>query len=455
MVETVSTRSAGIEAFGKLYAELARERASIEPAWLGERRREAFARFERLGLPTRKDEAWRSTSISPLVRGDFARPSAPATGELDGAANLIEQTWERDVARIVLVDGFPAATLARPTTERAVELRSLSEAARAGSARVAELLGTIAAEGSGPFVQLNGALFGDGAFVHVPRGLALDRPIEIVHVVTAGARPAAIHSRTLIVLEEGARASVVERFVGLAGARSWTNAVTEVLLAPNASLERVVLEEGAAESFHLSTTRVRLDRGARLKSSVVTLGANLARDEVHVDLAGEGSECELAGLYVGHGTRQVDCRTFVDHACVHGTSTQDYRGILDGRSRGAFGGGVLVREGAQKTNARQSNRNILLSHDASADTKPGLTILADDVQCSHGATVGELDEQEVFYLRSRGLDEATARALLVLGFARGITEGIGRRDLRRYAEERAIGLLAGSITLLADLEATT
>ncbi len=454
MVETVSTRTASIESLGKAFAEFARERASSEPAWLGERRREAFARFERLGLPTRKDEAWRSTSISPLVRGDFARPSAPSAGDLASDGKATKSAWERDLARIVLVDGFPAAALAPGLEARGAQLRSLSEAVRAGTPRVAELLGTIAAEGSGPFVQLYGAMFGDGAVLLVPRGLALDRSVEIVHVATGRGRPVAIHSRTLIVLEEGARASIVERFVGLSGARSWTNSVSEILLAPGAALERVVLEEGAADSFHLSATRVRLERDAWFKSCVVTLGANLTRDEVHVELLGEGSECELDGLYVGHGARQVDCRTFVDHAAVHGTSAQSYRGILDGRSRGAFGGGVLVREGAQKTSARQSNRNILLSREASADTKPGLSILADDVQCSHGATVGELDEQEVFYLRSRGLDDSTARALLVLGFARGITQTIGSRELRRHVEERAIGLLSGSITLPDDMEAT-
>jgi Fe-S cluster assembly protein SufD len=452
MVETVATRAANAaEAFAR-FASQAEEPAASEPRWLVERRALARERFERMGLPTRKDEAWRSTNVSPIVRASFSRARAPGAGEIAAATRRIGEPWEATLPRFVLVDGHPVASLARALDGKAANPRALADAARAGACRTEELLGLVAGEGSGPFVQLNGALFRDGVALHVSRGASLDRPLEIVHVATRSATPFALHSRTLLVLEEGARATIIERFIGLDGSKSWVNAVSEVVIGPGAELERIVIEEGSAESFHLATARVRIERDARLRNQTISLGAGLTREELHVELLGPGAECALDGLYVGTGQRHVECRTFVDHAQPHGTSTQNYRGILDGRARGAFGGSVLVRADAQKTSARQSNKNLLLSHDASADTKPELSILADDVVCSHGATVGELDEQEIFYLRSRGIDERTARALLVLGFARAVTAGIAREDLRRWVDSRAIGLFAGTIDLPADME---
>ncbi len=452
MVETASTRLSNAADAMARFAAQAREPAGGEPSWLAERRAAARERFERMGLPSRKDEAWRSTNVSPIVRTSFSRPRTPDAAEIAAAAERLDQSWEHDLGRIVLVNGFPAPSLARAIDGRAAEMRSLIEAAHAGACRTGELLGTVAGEGSGPFAQVNGALFADGLALHVKRGATLDRPIEIAHVSTRSSAPFALHPRTLIVLEEGARATLVERFIGLDGSRSWTNAVCEIVLGPGAELERILIEEGSADAYHLATTRVRIDRDARLRHRTITLGAGLAREELHVELLGEGAECILDGLYVANGQRHVECRTFVDHATPHGTSTQSYRGILDGHARGAFGGNILVRAHAQKTSARQSNKNLLLSHDASADTKPELSILADDVICSHGATVGELDDEEIFYLRSRGIDERTARALIVLGFARAITAGIALEELRRWVEVRAIGLFAGTIALPADLE---
>jgi Fe-S cluster assembly protein SufD len=451
MVETVTNRAANAaEAFAR-FAVQAAEPASGEPRWLAERRAAARERFERMGLPTRKDEAWRSTNVSPLLRASFTRPRAPGASEIAAASARLGEAWETDLSRFVLVDGRPAPSLARSKEGRAADLRALADASRSGACRTGELLGVVAGEGSGVFAQLNAALFSDGAALHVPRNASLDRPFEIVHVASRSAEPFALHSRTPPVPEEGARATVIERFIGLEGSRSWTNAVCEIVIGPGAELERIVIEEGSPEGFHLATTRVRIERDARLRHRTITLGAGLTREELHVELLGQGAECTLDGLYVANEKRHVECRTFVDHAKPRGTSTQNYRGILDGRSRGAFGG-VIVRADAQKTSARQSNKNLLLSHEASADTKPELSILADDVVCSHGATVGELDDQEIFYLRSRGIDEPTARALLVLGFARAVTAGIAHEDLRRWVDARAIGLFAGTIALPEDLE---
>jgi Fe-S cluster assembly protein SufD len=233
-------------------------------------------------------------------------------------------------------------------------------------------------------------------------------------------------------------ARLVERFHGESGAGSWTNAVTEIWLEAGARLDREKLEDESADTYHLSSVRARLAADAVLVSRLYSLGAGLAREEVHVELAGKGAECQLEGLYIGSGDRHVDCQTYVDHHAPHGTSRQDFRGVLGGRARGVFSGTVLVRQGAQKTDARQSNPNLLLSREASADTKPQLEIFADDVQCQHGATVGQIDPEELFYLRSRGLDEAAARGILTLGFAREITRRAEPAWVREYVERRLL-----------------
>ncbi len=253
-------------------------------------------------------------------------------------------------------------------------------------------------------------------------GVALDRPIHIVYVSTGGGRVAS--PRTVILAPRRSEARIVESYVGLGGGEGFTNAVTECVLEEGAILDHYRIQREARDAFHVASTRVTQARASAYRSHVVSLGGALARHDLTARLDGEGAECTLNGLYVVTGTQHMDHHTTVDHAQPHGTSHQLYKGVLDDRGRGVFDGMVIVREGAQKTDSRQENRNLILSEEALVDTKPTLRIHADDVKCSHAATTGQLDEASTFYLRSRALDPEAARRIMIHAFAGEIARGI-------------------------------
>jgi Fe-S cluster assembly protein SufD len=425
------------------FADRERSGAAEGPSWLREQRRRAIERFAERGLPTTRDEEWKYTSIAPLtaVPLDFisdGRAGLPAGEAL--APFIVAATSS---SRLVFVDGRYAPKLST--------VRSLPEGGHLGSLAGALITEAevvrphLAAEASGEaFGALNTAFWADGAFLRIPAGTRLEGPVELLFVTTPHSAARAVQPRSLIVLEAESRIALVESYVALGAAAAYlTNAVTDVVLRPGAEIDhyRIVLE--GREAVHLGQTRVHEQRESRFASCTLAFGGRLVRSEVEALLEAEGAECHLSGLFVIGGDQHVDIRTVVDHTRPRALSRQLYKGVLDGRARGVFNGRVVVRPGAIGTNAHQTNKNLLLSDGVEVDSKPQLEIFADDVRCSHGAADGQLAEEAVFYLRSRGLDEAAARSLLAHGFANEVLGRIRVESIRNWCAALLSGRLRG------------
>jgi Fe-S cluster assembly protein SufD len=433
------------EAF--LAAFAARERAGIMdgPAWLQEERRGAIARFAERGLPTTRDEEWKYTSIAPIATTPFDLV-ADGPGEVPTEEALVPfligpASWNR----LVFVNGRYVAKLSTVgPLPRGGRAGSLAEALITDAKSIRpHLAAAVGGKRGTAFSALNAAFWTDGAILHVPSGASLDEPLQLLFVATAPETPRAQHPRSLIVLERESRAVVVESYVALGQDAYLTNAVTDVVLGPGAGLEhqRILLESRRA--FHVGRTRVRQDRDSRLASCSLMFGGRLVRNEVDAHLGAEGAECRLGGLFVIGADQHADIHTVVDHAEPRATSRQLHKGVLDGRARGVFNGRVIVRPGANGTDAHQMNKNLLLSDGVEVDSKPRLEIFADDVKCGHGAADGQLAADAVFYLKSRGLDEAAARTLLTRGFANEVLGWIGVEPARRWCEHVLAGRLRG------------
>jgi Fe-S cluster assembly protein SufD len=411
--------------------------ARAEPGFVRALRDAGRETFLREKLPTQKHEDWRYTNLAPLTGQPWVaapRGSAPAdAGELPPAPRLVFSNGRLDPALTDLSGlspGVTAGSLAAALRERPGALEPLL-ASRAASAH--------------PFAALNAALFEDGAFVEIAEGAQVERPLHVVHLSGALGVAAALHPRNLLVAGRGARAAIAESYRGVG--RYLVNAVTDVALGEGAHLDHAHVQEDAGEAFHLAVVRVEGGARSRYAGRSVALGAALARVESRAVLCGEGASCDLDGLYVGNGRQLLDHLVLVDHASPGCTSRQLFKGILDDHARGVFAGRILVREGAQKTDATQSNSNLLLSDDASIDTKPQLEILNDDVKCSHGGTVGQLREDHLFYLRSRGIPEKLARALLTWAFASEMVQRVGSPDVRARVRAAVTARLPGGVLL--------
>jgi Fe-S cluster assembly protein SufD len=287
-----------------------------------------------------------------------------------------------------------------------------------------------------PFAALNTAFVDDGLFLYLPRGTVLREPLHLVYVTVGGAEPIVCYPRTLIICESNTQATVVQSYVdGPEGdGANFTNAVTEIVLGPNARLEHCKVQRQNTRAFHFDTLQVQHSGDSSFASQAVTLGGGLVRNEIYAVLGGEGCECTLNGLYAAGGTQHIDNRTSIDHAKAHCASHELYKGVLDGKARGVFNGKIFVREDAQKTDAKQTNKTLLLSDDAVINTKPQLEIFADDVKCTHGATIGQLASEAIFYLRSRGIGFEQARAILTYAFADDILQHIPVAPLRQELE---------------------
>jgi Fe-S cluster assembly protein SufD len=421
------------------HARFTEERPAGEPAWLQALRKGALARFAELGFPTPQSEAWRYTNVSAIAQTTFQL--APH-GEQPSRAVLEELAVPVFACSLfVFVNGRFApelSSLRGPLSAPHVE--SLADVLAHSPARVEPHLGRHASSDEHAFVALNTAFLADGAWVEIPERLACASPIHIVHLSLPGGPASASHPRTLIVAGAGSRASVIEDYVSLGAGTRLTNAVTEVVVGAQAQLEHVRLQRETQGVFHIGHLQARQERDSRFASHVISLGASLARQELGVLLADAGTECLLHGLYAGADHQHLDHQTTVDHAQPHGTSRELYKGVLAGAARGVFNGRVIVRPDAQHTSARQSNKNLLLSRDAEVNSKPQLEIAADDVQCSHGSTIGSLDEDALYYLRTRGLGEHEARA-----FASEIVSQIGIEPLRPCIEELLVARLAQAL----------
>ena len=414
-----------------------------EPAALAALRRTALDHFAARGLPAPTEEAWRFTSVAPITAHAYARPQPGAATV--GPERLAR--WTVPGAHVlVLIDGRPAPELSTlGGMPDGVRIMGLAEAWSRHPGAVMAYLGRHAATEHNAFAALNTAFLTDGAFVLIPRGVALDAPVQVLALATGGGDGAAAgpalpvaYPRTLVVLEEGAQATVVETFAPADGGAYLTCAVTEVIAENNATLDHYRLQQEAPAAFHMATFQLWQGRDSSVRSHNIALGAALARSEVNALLGGEGVSCTLNGLYLAGGRQHVDTQMRVEHAMPHGTSHELYKGILDGRARAVFNGRIFVHKAAQRTDAKQSNRNLLLSREALVNSNPQLEIFADDVRCTHGSTVGQLDAEAVFYLRSRGIAEDAARSLLVYAFAGDLLAGIRVAPVREALEEALI-----------------
>ena len=429
------------------FEALAARRASAEPGWLARRREEAMGRFEKRGFPTTRDEEWRFTSVAPIARTAFRR-AVPGPGVRGRAADVAALSLDHvfDGRQIVFVDGRHAPGLSSIEAEDGLEIRSLADVLARQPDRLEPHLGRLAGGRSSSFADLNAAFVEDGAFVSIPPGLVTDRPIHLVFLSSGAGIPDPVvsHPRTLVLAGRASQATIVESYAGVPGAAYFTNAVTEIAVEDGAVVDHYKLQRESEAAFHVATTAVVQARSSRFSSHSFALGAGLARNDVRQLFAGEGGECVLNGLFAVAGDQHTDSHTFIDHAHPHCTSRELYRGILDGRARGVFVGRILVREGAQKTDAHRTNKNLLLSQEALVDSVPQLEILASDVKCKHGSTTGQLDPSALFYLRSRGIPEAAARGMLVSAFAGDVTGRVRvpalRAGLERHLRERLPGL---------------
>lgn len=413
-----------------------------EPAWLRARRTAAFARFVEAGLPGPRDEAWRHTPLAALTRGRF-EPADPEARPEPELTSLLPPA-DAGAPRIVLVNGRLSRELSRlDALEPGVIATSLREALAARPASLEPWLSQLA---GGPFADLNAALAGDAAVVLIAPGAVVERPLRVEHL-GAGASGRVVYSRTLVVAGRASQCRLVEVFASGSSRASLTSAVSEVVLEDGASLDRSKLQREGGEALHVATLAVRLGRDARFRDRSLALGAALSRDDIDVRFEGEGGECVLDGLFVVDGSRVADTHSRIDHAKPHCSSRQLYKGILDGRARGVFGGLVVVRPGAQKTDAWQMNRNLLLSPEALVHSTPQLEILADDVKCRHGSTTGQLDPAALFYLRSRGIGEAQARGLLTWAFASELLQGLPDEAVRAAVERQLQARLSGAAAL--------
>ena len=435
-----------IERYGALFraAEAGRQ-GRDEPRWLAETRRAAFERFAALGFPASRLEDWRFTNVAPIAEATFTAPTNGTRSFSARTALARAVAIEPSPHHLIFVNGRYAPELSRlDRLPAGAMVGSLAAALRANAAMLEPLLARQAPYQDQAFVALNTAFVDDGVLVHLPDGAVVDQPILVVFVSLPEGGPSVAHPRVLIVAGARSRAAVVESYIAADGAAGYfTNAVTEVVLGADATLEHCKLQWESREAFHVATLAARQARGSRLACHSVSVGGALVRNDAIARLDGEGADCLLNGLYLAAGAQHVDNHTVIDHIGTHSTSLETYKGVLGGTAHGVFSGRIVVRPDAQQVVARQTNKNLLLSEDAVVNTTPQLEINANDVKCYHGATVGMLDDDALFYLRSRGLDREAARAMLVQGFMSDVVAGIGIAPVRARLEAAVAGWLPG------------
>jgi Fe-S cluster assembly protein SufD len=418
------------------------EEQAKQPAWVFPLRKAGIARFAELGFPTLQQEDWRFTNVAPIAKLPF---KPVFHGSPDGLTReaIAEFTFGGLAAsRLVFVNGHYVAELSSSPVQRpqGVIVGSLAAALADDSGLIKEHLARDPQGEDNPFAALNAAFFQDGGLVYVPAGQRLETPVHLLFISTAKEAGATSHPRNLVIAEKASQTTVFETYVSTVEGAYFTNAVTELILGEGAVVEHAKFQDESRSAFHVAAIHAQLGRSCNFVSHSIATGARLSRNNIRTALAGEGIECILNGLYLTRGDQLADHHMVVEHARPHCNSHEYYNGILDGRSKGVFHGRILVQRAAQKTDAKQTNKNLLLSEDATVDTKPQLEIYADDVKCTHGATIGQLNEEAVFYLRARGIGTETARRMLIHAFAGEIIERVrhtpAREELDRLVWER-------------------
>ena len=429
------------------FRELEKKLSGKQPSWLSRIRRKAMERFVELGFPTTRNEEWKFTSVAPLAKIPFgpAVQESPAWNSKDLAPAWLGEGLRN---RLVFVNGHYSESLSSiGNLPRGVLGGSLAAALQQADGRLEEHLTRYAVYRDHAFVALNTALWQDGAYLRIPKGIVVEEPILLLYVSTPGKQATVSHPRTLVVADRDAQLTLIESYAGLPEGVCFSNAVTEIVAGENVLIDHYKLQQENERSYHFATLQVHQEQSAQVSSCSISLNGALVRNDVNVTLDAAGAECTLNGLYVADGRQHVDNHTSIDHAKPHGSSRQLYKGILSGRAAGVFNGKVIVRKDAQKTNAVQSNKNLLLSKDAGINTKPQLEILADDVRCTHGATVGQIDPEAVFYLCSRGIGREEAQNLLTYAFAGEVLEQIRPAPVRTRVKNALFARLSATASL--------
>ena len=396
------------------FEALRQETAAKDPQWLLDLRQEAWSRFNKLGFPTarRGNEKWKYTNVRPLAAANFDNPPVILAESKITAADLHRVApWNDSWNNLVFLDGHFSGNLSNNSGQLGVTI--LADAIASGNPALQSQLAKHAIVDDDGFTALNTAFLRDGAFIDIPAGHIASAPVHLIFVTTGQQDHAASYPRTLLIAGANSRVTVLESYVSLAESSYFTNAVSEFVLEEGAEVEhyRLLLEN--ADAFHVGTTRVQQGKDSSISSASFARGAAMARQDIQVTLDAPGASCSLNGLYMTTGEQHIDNLINIDHSQPHTKSRLYYKGILDGKSKAVFGGTVLVRKDAQKTDAQQTDKNLLLSREAEVDSKPSLLIYADDVQCSHGATAGHIDKETLFYMQSRGLDRETASRIAV------------------------------------------
>ncbi|MCJ8287001.1 Fe-S cluster assembly protein SufD [Halomonas sp.] len=421
-----------------------------EPTWIAARRQAGAARFEAMGFPDRRVEEWKYTDVRAISRTDFQLTGSAEFSQASAAA----LTLPLDAHRLTFVDGvFSSALSDLSELPGGVQVQPLSQALEENHEAVGGPLGRLTGVEFSAFSALNAAFFEEGALVRLAPGTVVDKPIVLQFLSRANEAPVMSHPRILIEAGGRSQATVIEHHVGEEGAANFTNLVEEVMLDRGANLTHYKLVESPEQDLHVASIHVEQCRDAQFTSFNITLGGGLVRNDLVSDLNGQGAEVTFNGLFYGQNRQHVDNHTLANHNAPHTFSHENYKGILDDRAHGVFNGKVIVKRDSQKIEADQSNANLLLSDRAQIDTKPELEIYADDVKCSHGATTGQLDEEAVFALRTRGLDEATARGLLTLAFAGEVMDQVNLDAVSERVELTVAGKLPERFHLAGLVEA--
>jgi Fe-S cluster assembly protein SufD len=416
------------------------------PVWVRERRERAAKRFAEVGFPTTKQEDWRFTNVTPIAETKFA----PAQGSFAQAAPLVESVSVPGSLRLAIVNGQFAAGLSDlGALPKGVRIAGLRDGARDGADGLEQHLGQVFSLDAHPFAALNTSHLDDGVAIFIAAGAAIETPIHIVTVTGGDGAAVAAHPRVLIVAGANSQVRIGHTYIGTPGDVYFNNAVIEVVVGESANVDYYTDQRESDRAFHVANIQAHVAAKGVFASHAFSTGARIQRHDIGITLKGEGADCTMNGVYLADGERLIDTHTSLDHAMPHCTSHEIYKGILAGKAKAVFNGRIIVRLDAQKTDAKQTNRALLLSDDATINSNPQLEIFADDVKCTHGAAVGQLDEEAMFYLQARGLTRTEARDMLLHAFAGEVLEGVKIAGLREQIEKNFFTALARDVELKA------
>ena len=409
--------------------------------WFSDRRRSALLQFEKTGFPSSRQENWKYTDVRPIAKKIFSNINEQTLAIGTEEINAV-RLQEPDCIELVFINGIFSEKYSRiHDLPEGLNIENISDALIKDKNLVAKHLTHYADYNVSPFTALNTAFVQHGTYINISANSVIDKPINVLYLSKSTASPFATHPRNLIIMDENSQATFIESYIGLDKADYFTNSVTEVSLSANTILKHYKVQQESLDAYHIGNLNVMHENNSQFESHSISIGGSLVRNDIHCQLAAEGASITMNGLYMTDGKQHVDNHTRIDHLKPHTYSTENYRGVLNGKSRAVFNGKVIVNPYAQKIEAHQNNANLLLSNDAEIDTKPELEIYADDVKCSHGATVGQLDKDMLFYLQSRAIDEDTARSLLTYAFADEVISKISLAPIRNRLENLVIDQL--------------